>query len=200
MEKEPGIAFFDFDGTITRSDTFMGFLRYLEGPVRFAWKLTLTIPHILLYLLRVIPHGQLKTRVCTRFLRGKSLRHLEEAAHCYSREVLPALVRPPALQKIRWHQEAGHRVVLVSASADLWLRPFAEEYGLDLIATRLEVRDGLLTGRLQGPNCKGPEKANRIRNRFNLDRYRIVYAYGDSSGDREMLRLAQVKGYRPFHR
>ena len=64
------------------------------------------------------------------------------------------------------------------------------------ICTTLEERRGRLTGRYVHGDCCGAEKALRILQRYELDRYSHVYAYGDSGEDREMLALAHRKYYR----
>ena len=81
--------------------------------------------------------------------------------------------------------------MLVSASPELYVTPIGRRLGFDtVLATRLEVgADGRLTGRLQGANCRGPEKVMRLRE-WRGEGLSIDYAYGDSAGDREMLDLA----------
>jgi len=54
-----------------------------------------------------------------------------------------------------------------------------------------------VTGAFTGPNCRGMEKVNRLRAHFGGD-IRLAAAYGDTSGDRQMLQIAQEKGYRVF--
>lgn len=100
--------------------------------------------------------------------------------------------------KIEWHQSQGHHVVVVSASLECWLRPWCEQNTLELIATRLDITDGKVSGRLLSKNCYGIEKANRIKEKFDLNQFDTVYAYGDSRGDKEMLDLAHEKHYKPF--
>jgi phosphatidylglycerophosphatase C len=102
-------------------------------------------------------------------------------------------LRPEAVESLRSHLDAGDTVLLVSASFEVYLRPLADLLGAsDVLAVRLEVDDaGVLTGRLDGPNCRGAEKVVRLHDW--LDRHLggrdAVYlsAYGDSRGDREML-------------
>ncbi len=85
--------------------------------------------------------------------------------------------------------------MIVSASYEQYVRVVAERLGdVDVAATRLDVVDGRCTGDLLGANCRGPEKVRRLdawlRER-GLDRAEItLYAYGDSSGDRELLAAA----------
>jgi phosphatidylglycerophosphatase C len=93
--------------------------------------------------------------------------------------------------RVDWHRGEGHELVLVSASPELYVTPIGRRLGFDtVLATRLEVgADGRLTGRLLGPNCRGPEKVVRLRE-WRGEGMALAYAYGDSAGDREMLDLA----------
>jgi phosphoserine phosphatase len=69
---------------------------------------------------------------------------------------------------------------------------------IDLLATRLEVQDGRLTGKINQCNCHGQEKVRRIQAQFALAEYDKVLAYGDTAGDKPMLKLADTSYYKPF--
>lgn len=102
------------------------------------------------------------------------------------------------MERVRWHQNEGHDVVIVSASMAEWLQPWCDQNSIVLISTRLEVKEGRLTGRFATKNCYGPEKANRVKAAYDLSRYDHIFAYGDSRGDRELLALADEPFYKPF--
>jgi phosphatidylglycerophosphatase C len=91
----------------------------------------------------------------------------------------------------------------VSASPDIYLQHVARELGFDgLICTEMQVQDARLTGRLQTPNCHGEQKVLRLKawlsERFGADvtEAMTLYAYGDTAGDKPMLRLATQAWYR----
>jgi phosphatidylglycerophosphatase C len=91
-------------------------------------------------------------------------------------------------------------VTIVSASPELYIRPWAERIGVtEVIASRLAFAEGRFTGRLLGANCFGPEKARRIEAELGPSGAARIYAYGDSEGDREMLALATHGHLRKFH-
>ena len=94
------------------------------------------------------------------------------------------------------HIERGDDVWIVTASLKDWIAPWAERRGVPVIGTELEVKNGMLTGRLATPNCRGREKIVRIRQAVDLSGYSKVFAYGDSRGDREMLAMADEAVYR----
>jgi HAD superfamily phosphoserine phosphatase-like hydrolase len=88
----------------------------------------------------------------------------------------------------------------VSASIDLYLRPWAERYGFEeILASTLEVDSkGNVTGKLKGKNCCGVEKTKRLTNYLGPKETYQLYAYGDSLGDQELLALADYPFYRSF--
>ena len=111
---------------------------------------------------------------------------------------MPALIRPGALAEIARLKNLGFEIVVISASAGNWLSGWTDQYGLQLVATKLEVKDGLLTGKIEGKNCHGEQKVICIREKWKLSDYDEVLAYGDSSGDKPMLALANRSFYKPF--
>ena len=109
------------------------------------------------------------------------------------------MLRSEAMKRIAWHKNMGHTIVIVSASIESWLRPWCDKNKIDLIATRIEIKKGKVTGKFSSKNCHGAEKVNRIREKYSLPKYSEVYAYGDSLGDKEMLQIADKKHYQYFH-
>ncbi len=82
------------------------------------------------------------------------------------------MIRPAALEEIRRLSESGFRIVVVSASAGNWIRKWTEGLSLKLISTRLEVKNGRLTGKIEGKNCHGKQKVICIKEQWNLSEYR----------------------------
>ncbi len=189
------LALFDFDGTITDRDSFFDFLIYTFGLPRFILGLTAVSPLLLLYMTRLVPNWRAKEAVFRHFLKGLNVDNFEAAASKYSAERLPRIVRDVAGERIEWHRARGHRVVVVSASVESWLRGWCEPRGLELIGTRLQVVGGRLTGRIDGKNCHGAEKVRRVLERYPPEDYEYVYAYGNSGGDRDMMALADERYY-----
>ncbi len=86
--------------------------------------------------------------------------------------------------------------MVVSASLDSWLQEWCLKNDLDLISSSLETKDGIITGKFKGEYCNGIEKVRRIKEKYNLDEYDTVFAYGGNSGDTDMLKLADIGYYR----
>lgn len=121
---------------------------------------------------------------------------LSATARAFCTEVVSAAVRPMALARIRWRQERGDMVVVVSGALDVYLKHWCKDHGLELICSRLEEHDGILTGGYQEAQCIGEEKRRRIRERYDLESFEHVYAYGDTRDDAEMLELAHTRFFR----
>ncbi len=192
------IAFFDFDGTITNRDSFIDFIIFYHGRFSAYCGLFRLLPSLLAYKVKLIPNWQAKEKVLTYFFQNKQITKFQQNCDQYATDRIPRIVREGALQAIQKHQELGSDIYLVSASPENWLLAWCQQKGIKLIASRLEVINDKLTGKLLGKNCYGQEKVARIRKEVNLSHYQDVYSYGDSSGDREMLQLADQAYYRPF--
>lgn len=190
-EPRPVVAAFDVDGTLTTRDCVTPFLREVAGA-----RLPLTLLRHPVRLVRALlgrDVNALKELAC-RALAGLDATELERKGAAFAERVQAGWLRNDTVERLRRHGELGHRVVLVSASLEPYLAPLGATLGVDaILCTRLEVgRDGAATGRLAGPNCRGPEKERRLRSW--LEREGLagaeLWAYGDSAGDTELLGMA----------
>jgi len=192
------IVAFDFDGTLTTHDSFTAFLKWKAEPFPYVVGLLRLLPHILAYGVNR-DRGRLKAAAAARFLGGMPLERLQALAETFAMEKAQAMLRPDAIQAWRNWRAQGALVVIVTATPETIVRPFARALGADvLIGTRLETDAlGRVTGRFVGLNCRGPEKVARLKAAFGDD-MALLAAYGDTSGDREMLKMAEIPGYRVF--
>jgi len=192
------IALFDFDGTITTKDSLAEFLCFAIGKRKYYQGLFVLAPILLLYKLKLIPNYLAKEKMLSYFFKGYSKEHFNTIALKFSTNEISKIIRPLALEKINWHKTQGHKVVIVSASIESWLKDWCEQYEVELIATRLEIKNDELTGRFETKNCYGPEKVSRLKSKYSLDTFSSIYVYGDSRGDKELLELADYSFYKPF--
>lgn len=182
------IAFFDFDGTISKCDSFALFLRFILGR-KFYVKLAQNLHILVLYKLGFISNTNAKEHVLSSCIKGMDISKFQ----AYCKDFLPnleSICKDSALQKIAWHKAQGHKVAIVSASFEEYLGFLAQKLEVDLIATKMEVKDGVITGRFTTPNCYGAQKVARIKAQYNLTDFTQIYTYGDTKGDKEMLGLA----------
>jgi phosphatidylglycerophosphatase C len=153
---------------------------------------------MLLYAAHLIENWKAKQYFIARFFKGEKLSHFNSRCVDFTNTILPSLIRPGALDTILKYRRENATVVVVSASAENWVKPWCDQHDLVCLATRLEIKDGHITGKLDGRNCYGDEKVCRIHERYDPTAYDKVIAYGDSRGDEEMLELAHQRFYRPF--
>jgi phosphatidylglycerophosphatase C len=184
-----GVAAFDFDGTLVRGDSLPGFLALVLGRARFSRVLARAGPAMVVGYRQAGRDGS-KAALLQRALAGQVGSRVAEVGEEFGSR-LASRIRPEMATRLAWHREQGHRRVLVSASLAVYLEPFGRMAGFDeVIATRLETgADGVLTGRLDGPNVRARQKALLLRATLGPGPVE-VWAYGDSAGDREMLQMA----------
>ena len=192
------IAFFDFDGTITTRDTFLEMIKFRKGKFWFYAGMIINTPALVAYKLGIISNQQAKQQVMRFFFGGETTTAFRENCDRFAIAVLPGMIRPKAQKEIANLLEKGTEVVIVSASAESWIKKWTDKYGLQLIATLLEESDGCITGKISGKNCHGEEKVSRIKARYNLAEFDEIYCYGDTAGDRPMLALGKISFYKPF--
>ena len=192
MSKKPIIAAFDFDGTLTCCDSLLPFLIYCFGPWKTALGLVQVLPTLLAYLVSLSSRQQTKEKILQRFFKGLSSQELRQMGSNYADTSLQRLLKPDILQKLKCHQSQGHRCILISASIQIYLEPWAASAGFDdILTSRLAFdKNGFATGKLVGLNCWGPEKSRRLLELLGAREGFVLYAYGDSAGDHELLEMA----------
>ena len=190
------LALFDFDGTITFKDSFAPFIRTAVHPLRARVGHVLLIPLILAYKAGIVSASVTRSTVCAFGFRGRSEAEIRTAGAQFAQDTLPGTIRSKALERIRWHLDQGDQVVVVSAALNVYLKPWCESLGLELICTELDSVDGILTGKYRGGDCVGKEKVRRILARHDLNAYQTVFAYGDTTEDADMLDLAHRRFFR----
>jgi HAD superfamily hydrolase (TIGR01490 family) len=197
---KPIVAAFDFDGTLTRRDTMFPFLLFVVGWGEFIRHIITLIPTLARYGLGLIRNDIAKERVFTRFLSGMNMVELQSKAAQFAAQKLPALLCTEAMQRLAWHKQQRHRCIVISASLEIYLQPWAINSGFDdVLATQLEILQGEnISGKLSGRNCFGIEKVNRLGKLLGNRESYILYAYGDSNGDKELLAYADSPYYRNF--
>ena len=189
------IAFFDFDGTITQSDTFTPFIYRTVDPKRLKWGKLMLLPYIVGYKLGFVSGSVISSKIFKFGFQEADAALLCKAGLEYSQNDLPQVLRPNAMQQINWHLAQGDKIVVVSASIDVYLKPWCKLHGLDLICSEIEENHGILTGLYKRQDCSGIIKKNRILEKYDLSDFEEVYVYDDTIEDREMLSLGTKRFY-----
>ena len=162
------IVFLDFDGTITTDDSLIKFIRFAVGDVKTGWGILLLSPMLITYKLKLIPNYKAKQWMFSYFFKGMGGQQFLKVTEEYSLKCIEKILRPKAMEKIAWHKSQGHEVVVVSASIECWLKPWCDKNDLSAIATRIEIKGDVVTGRFLTKNCYGIEKVNRVKEVYTL--------------------------------
>nr|WP_297065261.1 HAD family hydrolase [Prevotella sp.] len=193
---------FDFDGTLTTSDTLLEFIKYAKGRSRFLMVFLMYSPLLVLMKLHLYPNWKAKQRIFAHLFAGMRIEKFDALCRGFAEES-QHLLRPKGITLVHEALVAGAQVFIVSASIDNWVRPFFDIRnlkGVQVLGTQIEVEDGKLTGLFKSNNCYGKEKVHRIAEAlksFERSEYEIE-AFGDSRGDKEMLAFADKGHFKPF--
>ena len=193
---------FDFDGTLTTSDTLLEFIKYAKGRGRFLMVFLMYSPLLVLMKLHLYPNRKAKQQIFAHLFAGMRIEKFDALCRDFAEES-QHLLRPKGITLMHEALVAGAQVFIVSASIDNWVRPFFDIRnlkGVQVLGTQIEVEDGKLTGRFKSNNCYGKEKVHRIAEAlkyFERSEYEIE-AFGDSRGDKEMLAFADKGHFKPF--
>ncbi|HYW56876.1 MAG TPA: HAD family hydrolase [Polaromonas sp.] len=194
------VAAFDFDGTLTRGDTFLPYLQQGLGWPRFLLALVQSAPWLGAYAVGLMSNHRAKARLLKVSLGGRSLQETAQWSADFVARYLPGQWQKQTMDRLPEHQRLGHRCVMVSASPGIYLHQVGQLLKLDaVICTELEVDEGTLTGRMLTANCHGEEKVRRLKAWLAENvgqRPMVLHAYGDTQGDVPMLNLADCAWYR----
>jgi HAD superfamily hydrolase (TIGR01490 family) len=105
-------------------------------------------------------------------------------------DMLKPSIYPGARALVNRSRDDGRRVVFVSGALDFVIQMLADYLGADeVIANRLEIKNGFATGKLLKPVVAGPEKARLIRDHARANGHDLddCFAFSDSYSDVPML-------------
>lgn len=157
------------------------------------------IPLFALLKLKLADAEKVKKSFIASVLKGESKIKIEKKSQDFFTHYYPDIFRENALDFIKNIDREHTESYIVSASLDIWVKPFADHFKMNLLATEAEFRDEVFTGNFIGKNCNGPEKVSRIKEAIAGKKFDKIIAFGDTSGDREMLAWANESQFEFFH-
>ena len=191
---------FDFDGTLTRRDTLIEFIRYVKGNKEFLIGFLKHLHLLIMMKLGMMPNWKTKRIIFQYFFGGMTLEKFNEYCEKFAKEKA-SLLRKKGMVAVNKAVMDGDQVVIISASIENWVEPFFRfqvSNHINIIGTKIQVVDGKLTGRFLTKNCYGEEKVRRLLEQYpDRKEYKLV-AYGDSRGDHALLDFADEGHYREF--
>lgn len=182
------VTVFDFDGTLTRDDTFISFSLFSLGSLRFMRGLILASPWLSGWKLGLISGSKTKRKLFSILYRGYKKEDIQFKALTFE-----PMFRKEVIEILKQRQGEGDKVYIISASLDLWMEEMGRRLDAEVICTQTE-NDGQekLTGRFSTPNCHGEEKLKRLMEKEG-DRtgfYLTVYGDEPSGGDAALFQEA----------
>lgn len=189
---------FDFDGTLTYKDTMFLYLKFYNS-MKFYVQFVKHIPLFVLLKLKLADAEKVKKSFISSILKGESRTKIEKKSQSFFEKYQDEIFRVNALEFINNIDRTHTESYIVSASLDIWVKPFAEKLEMKLLSTRAEFKNDIFTGNFIGKNCNGPEKVKRIIETVNERKFDKIIAFGDTSGDREMLSWADESHFEFFH-
>ena len=189
---------FDFDGTLTYKDTMFLYLHFYNEK-KYFWNFLKHIPLFVLVKLHLANAEKVKKSFISSILKGEREEKINRVSQEFVDKFYPKIIRDNALEFIRNIDKENTESYLITASLDIWVKPFAEKMGMKFLATEARFENGIFTGHFKTRNNNGKEKVNRIKKEIEGKKYDKIIAFGDTSGDLPMLSLAHESHYRFFH-
>jgi HAD superfamily hydrolase (TIGR01490 family) len=185
-------AFFDIDHTLIGADSGMLFVKYLiERGAMKRRDLLGPAYYTLLYRLNLLDINAVFRRY-QGWVRGRAHAEMEQVCNEWYAACVRPTIYPQMAATVDEHRRAGHVVAILSSATTYVGEPLARELGIEhLLANRLVVKDGHLTGEAVQPLCWGAGKAHWAR-RFAVEQavdLRQSYFYTDSISDLPMLEI-----------
>lgn len=189
---------FDFDGTLTYNDTMFLYLKFYNS-TKFKLQFIKHIPLFVLLKMKLADPEKVKKSFISSILKGERKSKIEKVSQDFFEKYYPEIVRENALEFIENIDTENVESYIVSASLDIWVKPFADAFKMKMLATRAEFKNEIFTGNFIGKNCNGAEKLQRIKAEIGGRKFDKTLAFGDTFGDKEMLAWADESHFEFFH-
>ncbi|MES2761460.1 MAG: HAD-IB family phosphatase [Bacteroidota bacterium] len=185
------LVLFDFDGTITKKDTFPLFFKYSFGNFKYAFGFFIHIPMYILHKVKIISAKRFKISILSLFLKHKKREWIEDSGERFISFLhADKIIKTDLIDKILFYKNEQYTIYIVSASLDIWIKPFCQKYGINYICTEIKYSDDIFLGELNTNNCNYEEKKKRVSQNINISDFDKIIVYGDSNGDKKMMELA----------
>lgn len=188
------ITVFDFDGTLTKKDTLLEFIKFCKGKKAFIIGFLLYSPLLIAYKLKLYPNWKVKQKIFSYFFKGMKYDTFCNFGEEFALKI-NSFINKSIFERLKEHIAKGDDIYIVSASIEEWVLPWCKKSEIkNVLGTKIEVINGTITGAFKSKNCYGQEKVNRLLEKEPHRNEYFLTAYGDSRGDKEMLKFAD-KGF-----
>jgi len=197
----PGIgAFFDFDGTLIDGYSAVAYFRdrLLARDVGTNELLGSLVESVNVEVRGRDVHRLVEIGVGA--LAGRSTEDIDKMGERLFRKNIAQMIYPEARILVAAHQARGHTVVIASSALSFQVEAAARDLGIDdILCTRMEVRDGVLTGFVDGPILWGDAKAQAVRDFADERGIDLAHSFAYGNGAEDLAYLATVGNPRPLN-
>ncbi len=192
MTQRREIAVFDFDGTLARRGSLARFLIRVLGFAPVIRTVFAEWRCLIGNLCGTVSADDYKAMIFSRLLSGCSVDRIRRLGAEYADDLLRSWLHYDMVKVAEEHRRRGHERIIVSGSLAVYLDPIGAALDFDAVySVRLELDPSgrELTGAMEGGNVRGQAKVAAVQHYVDGDEAEI-WAYGDSSGDRQLLAYA----------
>lgn len=188
------LAIFDIDYTITKKETLMELFKFVirndKKNIRF---LPRAIFCGIMYGVKVYDERKVKEKFL-KFIDGIKEKDLADLVKRFYEEKLRTIVYDDALKMMKKLKSEGYEIYLISASPEFYINEFYSIKEVDkIIGTKFIFKDGIFMRKMEGENCKGQEKVNRLKEVIKNEQIEVdfkeSYMFSDSLSDKPLFDL-----------
>ena len=191
-------AIFDLDGTLYTGHITMGIAEHHRSRrVKRLELYTYMLTHMPIWWLQRLglvsetTSRSIWARDMGWTVRGWTPEEANEVFEWLAEQYVLPKVRPEVMARLRDHQDAGNRVILVSGTFSPLLRDIGHQLGIkETVGTPILMKDGRYTGGSELPVCQGQHKVTRLeaylRGTEGIN-WSESFAYADSRADIPLL-------------
>lgn len=182
---------FDFDKTITKSDTILPICRFLAEYYNSIFLFRIIQFNFILFRLTLINSKKFKEKIVYLLLKEKSLEDVEKIVSDFITTNFDELFNNDIIEIINREKNAGNRIIIVTSNLELFVNPVKKILSFDEVyGTKIKSSNSIIGEGIEGENCSGIRKAEVVNELKSKYQFENVISYGDSKSDFDMLRLA----------
>lgn len=182
---------FDFDKTLTGSDTVLPLCKYLcekTGRKRIYFKLLIKY---FKYRFNQINEKELKNYFCKVLVADYPKEQISQIINQFYIDNQSYLFNDSMINLLKKESANGNECIIVSSNFSFFLEPLKNLLPIkELYGTDAEIYSGRYTGEIVGNICSGEEKWRRAKIYSSEKKFEAIIAYGDSRGDFALLKNA----------
>lgn len=188
------LAIFDVDFTLTKRETLVEFYLFMvKKRPHLIFHLPKSAISAMFYFLNVYDAGKAKEKFIS-FVDGIKEDEMQKLVKEFYKTRLSKIFYKDAMDMMKKLKDEGCKIYLISASAEFYLNELYNIGIVDkIIGTRFKVDNGVIRGKINGNNCKGQEKVERLmevikKENMNVD-FKNSYMFSDSLSDLPLFNL-----------